>query len=1102
MTDKLKMLIEHRDAILLAEIGALIHDLGKLSEEFIKQTSKDISFKFDHEDIMKDKYKQDFWFNSQLYDLLRDNNTGFVKIMRDLDQYLKNRVSNFPKDKQNMSYFGELISKHGNPRNLFYPWFFKFSADVIDSGIDKGAVVDKINKQPFTKTYISSPFGYEFERIEVEKESLKKYRNEFVKVLEQVLTEINSILSSGKKIPEEKWIELRNKVIEKARECFIHALGETRRSANDVTLWDHSYSTASLYKTALAEIILSDKWKDPSKLKWRLLLIRFNGLDYIFKGIKIGDIEGRRLALMKALDRTKELLEVIAPIGNEIYRDENGAVYLVSESFDENLLDERFLLNLGNNKNWILFERRADVSLKYIILKLFEIETKGELSPKIEVSEEKSRGAQILGFCLEKYKQVYNQPFLNYIKSQWDGDKNKVVCTICGLKPADTKEKVCEDCESIRKKKVEGWIRNRNTTIWIDEICDENGRAGIIVGSFDLKWWLNGMWLNTCFTKTLDYLKEKEKKKNSTRKKKSYIFANINYYEDLIKAVEEALTINNPDQPLKSFKNSDGDNISVKELLKSLGGDSYHNQSANDYFEAIVLNREKDVIEWAYGLDPNNLSNREKAQLLTLALMRKNPSFARIRRIWETCAKFWKDVEKKILEILKERSRYKIMLDENSVRIFERLIKDGRIKEGLAYEVRYKGLRVPVVIVNGGIMVVEALETLKIKDSFENAIREGFEIWEPSEYSYHAEKVYPRTDDEPKLTGNALKRDNSYKPYIPILTDIPTVFICLVPLKDSWEVLKNIKTLYEIKFSKVQNRLPIKLGLIAFKRKFPLYIALDSVKRFLNESIEEYVWIMEKSEGWLSEENCKKYFGKLDNYAQRVRIRSQQSYRRTIIFMSYSLGDPNSEDRFYPYFIIGDQYTTLLYNEFSNKTLKRDNIYFGLKRVRDLRKDDKVIFIPSIFDFEFLDSNIRRFDIGKERKHWLFTGSNNEPKPYLLWDIDNFERLRKLINKLNLTTTQVMNLYEMLISKFEEWNLENINALKNDEAFEKLVENSIKSTPLRLKVVNEETSKGKINKEDYEFLKESILNGMFFDFIDLWHTILKFKFDEGGAQNV
>ena len=36
---KLGTLIEHRGRILLAEVGALIHDLGKLSEEFVKAHS-------------------------------------------------------------------------------------------------------------------------------------------------------------------------------------------------------------------------------------------------------------------------------------------------------------------------------------------------------------------------------------------------------------------------------------------------------------------------------------------------------------------------------------------------------------------------------------------------------------------------------------------------------------------------------------------------------------------------------------------------------------------------------------------------------------------------------------------------------------------------------------------------------------------------------------------------------------------------------------------------------------------------------------------------------------------------------------------------------
>lgn len=56
--EKLKKLMEHRDAILLAEIGALIHDLGKLNKLFIEQHAKENEGKIDyrHGDIIDDKF--------------------------------------------------------------------------------------------------------------------------------------------------------------------------------------------------------------------------------------------------------------------------------------------------------------------------------------------------------------------------------------------------------------------------------------------------------------------------------------------------------------------------------------------------------------------------------------------------------------------------------------------------------------------------------------------------------------------------------------------------------------------------------------------------------------------------------------------------------------------------------------------------------------------------------------------------------------------------------------------------------------------------------------------------------------------------------------
>jgi len=1177
--DKLENLKEHRDAILLAEIGALIHDLGKLSEEFVLSKcngelaklyswyahqyilgrvyllsgkEKIVNFKdssgvnrnFSVEDLklilnethyqieldkVKSSIKKLFGIdvsnkqiNKNILPVLKELNrelktTHVVNINFRLSNVLNSLSINILKEKCSV---GDIVSCHHNGKKqeiysiIYQPSskiirLFQRSADGIDSGIDKGTTLDS-NKQSIDDIFISTSFGYEFEKIYINSNPLKVYRSKFIKVLEKVLPQIQNLLS--KKDAEKRliqWLKLRRELIEAARKYFIHGLGETRRSANDVTLWDHSSSAASLFKSALAGILISGKWNDPSKIKWRLFSIRFNGFDYITKGIKVGDLLGRRDRIELALDLIKNLLEVYVPIGNEVYRDENGSVFLVPDI--ENLgkfeLPEDIYLVIKNEKiieNFNLIKefregkRKPDIEIKiskstiienavYII---FNKLTCGELKPVIDLSNP-SRGAVNLGKVLEK--SVFNRVFVNSIKKTWDGVRAPV-CNLCGLKPCKKKEKgkghydFCEDCLKIRRKRAEKWYNNRivyKSTIWIDEICDKNRRAGVIVGAFDLNNWLNGIWLNTVFTKILEDLQNSEYN----------IFYQIKTWDDLIKAVAEAIEKNVPDTDL-SLKKADGTPVKVKELLKAIGGESYRGQKVEDYFNAIVKDRESDVIKWAYEInDIDALSKEEKAKLLILALFRKNPSFARIRRIWETTKRFWDEIENKLKRVVNTRERYKLVLSRKI-----------SLEPNRAYELRVGGHRIPVFYPKQDnkrteLLIVESWKELKIdlEQLKELLHKNKFEIWEPSDYGTKSTKKFPKDNEQLDISVE-IEKDSEYYPYIQVLKE-PGTFVVLVPLDKSWDILKIIKKEYEIQFSKVQNRLPIKLGLVAFKRKYPLYVVMDAVKRLVNEKIKENVFEVLDKKRLETVENCEKFDGRLGNYALVFNIGNKNRKFKFKFYISYSLGDPDKEDWFYPYFVVVNpngsrcaDLKTKLYKKYFKKSIGTTDVL--LRHALKLEIGDKIIFEPSLFDFEFLDSNIRRFDIGEERKHWLFTDSNNKPKPYLLWDIDNFEKLRRIIQKLRLTTTQIMNLYEMLISKIEDWGLKGVEDLK-DDAFEKLVENAIKSAPLRLKVVDGESGKGKISKQDFEFLKAAILNGMFFDFVDLWHTILKKKFEEG-----
>jgi len=318
--------------------------------------------------------------------------------------------------------------------------------------------------------------------------------------------------------------------------------------------------------------------------------------------------------------------------------------------------------------------------------------------------------------------------------------------------------------------------------------------------------------------------------------------------------------------------------------------------------------------------------------------------------------------------------------------------------------------------------------------------------------------------------------------------------MAIIPASKSFEIAKMIKEEYTKHFGKVFGKLPLHIGLIYFKRKMPIFTVLDTAKRMINEfenanSIDLLYVISEpkQDDGYTSLTLSPKDTECADKKFRPIKYE---------VKIPYKLGDGNM-DYYHPYLEVENSDDVI--------EIKTDDKSITQKHVTKLKIDDTIKVKKYCFDFELLDSNIRRFDICKERKHWLFTESRNKPKPYLLWDIGNLERLQELIiEKLELKTTQIMNLYEMLIAKLEEWNIckpsiELLNSSDNNErnigvVFEKFVENAIKSVPLRLEVVDNDSRKGKISKDDFEFLKYSILSGLFFDFIDLWHTILKKDF--------
>ncbi|HID64204.1 MAG TPA: hypothetical protein EYP49_15910, partial [Anaerolineae bacterium] len=286
------------------------------------------------------------------------------------------------------------------------------------------------------------------------------------------------------------------------------ALGDTRRPDNDITLQDYSASIAALYKASVAQAILEDHFVETNELRWRLLHVSFDGLAFWGQAHHVTDMLGRRQVLEDGLNAVRDILEVKYPLGNEVYCDEHGSVFVVPD--------------VGN-----LLELKDEDSKS--LKKLLEADfndagVQGELVPEIKVSDPYLGKKIDLAGTLQSRRRK-NVPRPDVVARWWakgQRPENAEICTVCGQRPVGyvepglekwvTSQKakdrnVCGICLHRRGRRAQDWARNVKAgeekigpferTIWTDEVADDNGRFALVVGRFNLEGWLDGKLIPT-----------------------------------------------------------------------------------------------------------------------------------------------------------------------------------------------------------------------------------------------------------------------------------------------------------------------------------------------------------------------------------------------------------------------------------------------------------------------------------------------------------------------------------------------------------------------------------------------------------------------------
>ncbi|MGQ9826212.1 MAG: hypothetical protein ACUVSK_14735, partial [Desulfotomaculales bacterium] len=471
-----------------------------------------------------------------------------------------------------------------------------------------------------------------------------------------------------------------------------------------------------------------------------------------------------------------------------------------------------------------------------------------------------------------------------------------------------------------------------------------------------------------------------------------------------------------------------------------------------------------DLTHWLDGtlvrtLAVRNPANVNEAEKEADALA-KNPSFARLRRIWETTRKFWQE----ILPAGEGQDPRDSVAGEAAGLAGPRLAIRGALKpaRGAVQPGPYHAYS---LVLEGGVRLdvvwdeqkgrfltaanLACVARLLGESPPERRDREDELAYQRRLYQWGVRKIEQAIKkaggealavEEPAGSGadkfwgeiSSIRveevRGGTYVPVIPILAE-PRTFLALVPAGRALAVVRAIKEKYEREMGKVRNRLPLHMGLVFADRRTPLRAVLDAGRRML-EGLQEAGRAVE---GWrvdfvadFNGERSYDFFGPAGrpdpHFARWRELRLIKKGRTATWRVPLVMGDGRTEDDWYPYVFVEQAAKTPANQRrrsFSAPNPWKNSGPGRLVHAEELEEGDLVLFAPAALDWVWLDSAGRRFEVAYDQD-----GVRLDPalqrRPYLLDELELLEDTWEVLSS-HLVTTQIYALRDLIERKRTQW---------------------------------------------------------------------------------
>ncbi len=552
-------------------------------------------------------------------------------------------------------------------------------------------------------------------------------------------------------------------------------------------------------------------------------------------------------------------------------------------------------------------------------------------------------------------------------------------------------------------------------------------------------------------------------------------------------------------QEIKKLLTKSGINLEIENPFKELSEDAYNGckskkESFDDFikqvfFSSIIgtqwaewiketpsnnkIDWEKEEMKWEEFTDENDPAVDLLAILLLQFLLRKNPSPARLRRIWETTREFFENIHKNldnILEIPEWRKR----------RLIWEVELNGSNKLEKSMELEGEGLLFWAEKVNDNkakIYLISSIRDFLIKfgktsikkqiiEGIDDSINKQLENFKDIVEEKHLTLKSLDSQNSIEIITSAFSEIKEYKPFAKITDPSPKNYQIIIPAEYLEKLIDGVIKRYDKEFKYVYGKLPLHIGIIVSHYKKPAYVNLKALRRIRRdvEGIDE-LYINKKKE-----EFQQNFEEKLNRFA-----RKEENDNLTKDYYALYWDNPRQQD----------------YNFYIKPA---DNSKKWISIIDKFPQNANVEIIPNTFDFEFMDTNTRRNDIFYDgTKGYKRAVSDKSNRPYEIekyWD--KFKRFKKIFSN-ETTSSKLHKLIQLLYEKAVNFDKSYAPFLAS--SFIRILElNKNKELLSGIKFIfdiQEDVGRTDFHKQFMNKLesKENLL--LFIDMFEFWHTMLK-----------